>query len=240
MFNTRSICRGDAGEIGRHIGKYKVRPARAKRFLKLRPNRRFPKIALDEQNARNLFHWQQIKRNHGAIETAASDPPREPVAHVLTPTAGRSAQIDYAQSCGSVCPADQFPEVYRRRGTGTLRAARVGRKDRKDGRVTRRASRECSRTGIMKLFLAECGEPIVATRRPLENALNYGFGKYSNGSTGLPCLRTSKCSMTRLASLSPISAIFWPCATVSFSLANSLRLCAYAVRKVALCFTMMR
>src|SRR5260363_299033 len=103
MFNTRSICRGDAGEIGRHIGKYKVRPARAKRFLKLRPNRRFPKIALDEQNARNLSHWQQIKRNHGAIETAASDPPREPVAHVLTPTAGRSAQIDYAQSW-----ADQF------------------------------------------------------------------------------------------------------------------------------------
>src|SRR5260363_434297 len=141
---------------------------------------------------------------------------------------------------GSVCPADQFPEAYRRRGTGTLRAARVGRKDRKGGRVARRASRKCSRTGIIKLFPAEYGERIAAPRRPLENALNYGFGKYSNGSTGLPCLRTSKCSMTRLASLSPISAIFWPCATVSFSLANSLRLCAYAVRKVALCFTMMR
>ena len=36
------------------------------------------------------------------------------------------------------------------------------------------------------------------------------FGRYSAGSTGLPCLRISKCSLTESASVLPISAIFWP------------------------------
>eukprot|EP00825_Cyclidium_porcatum_P004911 TRINITY_DN1233_c0_g1_i10.p4 TRINITY_DN1233_c0_g1~~TRINITY_DN1233_c0_g1_i10.p4 ORF type:complete len:127 (+),score=12.65 TRINITY_DN1233_c0_g1_i10:156-536(+) len=38
--------------------------------------------------------------------------------------------------------------------------------------------------------------------------ITHRFGRYCAGSTGLPCLRISKCSLTDSASVLPISAIF--------------------------------
>ena len=51
-------------------------------------------------------------------------------------------------------------------------------------------------------------------------------GRYLDGSTGLPCLRTSKCSLVRSASVLPISAIFWPFFTTWSSLTRSVWLWA--------------
>src|SRR6185369_12262139 len=55
---------------------------------------------------------------------------------------------------------------------------------------------------------------------------SYLAGKYLAGSTGLPCRRISKCSLTRSASLLPISAIFWPLRTVWSSFTSSVWLWA--------------
>ena len=52
------------------------------------------------------------------------------------------------------------------------------------------------------------------------------FGKYPAGSTGLPCLRISKCSLTVSESVLPISAIFCPRLTCCPSLTRILRLWA--------------
>jgi hypothetical protein len=61
-------------------------------------------------------------------------------------------------------------------------------------------------------------------------AVTQRVGKSLSGSTGLPCLRISKCSCTRSASEEPISAIFWPRLTLWSSLTSKVWLCAYAVR----------
>ena len=50
-------------------------------------------------------------------------------------------------------------------------------------------------------------------------------GRYLSGSTGLPWRRTSKCNLTRSASLLPISAIFWPARTFWSSLTSRIWLC---------------
>ena len=55
-------------------------------------------------------------------------------------------------------------------------------------------------------------------------------GNSLTGSTGLPILRSSKCSCTRSESLEPMSAIRWPFFTIWSSLTNRVWLCAYAVR----------
>ncbi|MPN03676.1 hypothetical protein SDC9_150908 [bioreactor metagenome] len=52
------------------------------------------------------------------------------------------------------------------------------------------------------------------------------FGRKGVGSTGLPCLRISKCSLTLSVPVSPISAIFWPRLTACPSLTRIRRLWA--------------
>ena len=70
--------------------------------------------------------------------------------------------------------------------------------------------------GLMALFFVVVGR----------FAGHGGEGRYFNGSSGRPYWRISKCSFTRSASLSPISAIFWPAFTLSPSFTRMSWLCA--------------